>query len=47
MFFLDDNRDSTVYVFITEIIWQTFDVIIDVVESESYMTQNVPKTQKC
>ena len=28
LFYLEDCRNTSVYVFITEIIWQTFDVII-------------------
>ena len=29
MFCLEDNRNTSVYVFITEILWLTFDEIID------------------
>ena len=36
MFCLEDSRNTIVYVFITEIICLTFDVIIDVVERLAY-----------
>ena len=32
MFCLEDNRNISVYVFITEIIWPTFNLIIDIVQ---------------